>query len=77
MRRLSPPPIVERAILTAYWLISGYGLRAWRSVAALLLIIAGMTILLWHLPFKHGETQTPDFGKALLFSLQSGLSLSG
>ena len=25
--------LVERAILTAYWLVSGYGLRAWRALA--------------------------------------------
>ena len=35
---------VERAILTAYWLVSGYGLRASRALATLLLILALATI---------------------------------
>ncbi|WP_020106089.1 pentapeptide repeat-containing protein [Nocardia sp. 348MFTsu5.1] len=33
-RRLS----VERWLLTAYWLISGYGLRAWRTIVALVMM---------------------------------------
>ncbi len=41
MRRLASRPIsVERCLLTAYWLIAGYGLRAWRSLATLLIVIA-------------------------------------
>jgi len=35
---------VERAILTAYWLVSGYGLRASRALATLLLILALATV---------------------------------
>ena len=31
---------VERGILTAYWLVSGYGLRAWRAVACLAVVTA-------------------------------------
>ncbi len=31
---------VERWMLTAYWAASGYGLRAWRALTALLLVIA-------------------------------------
>jgi hypothetical protein len=31
---------VERGVLTAYWLVSGYGLRAWRALAWL----AGLTL---------------------------------
>jgi uncharacterized protein YjbI with pentapeptide repeats len=30
---------VERGVLTAYWLVSGYGLRAWRALAWLLVIL--------------------------------------
>jgi hypothetical protein len=29
----------EQAILTFYWLVSGYGLRAWRALATLLVVI--------------------------------------
>ena len=35
---------VERGILTAYWLVSGYGLRASRALATLLLILALATV---------------------------------
>jgi hypothetical protein len=34
----------ERGILTAYWLVSGYGLRASRALATLLLILALATV---------------------------------
>jgi hypothetical protein len=34
-RRASSRGRVERGILTAYWLVSGYGLRAWRALAGL------------------------------------------
>ncbi len=40
MRRLASPPMsVERWLLTAYWLVSGYGLRAWRAIASLAVVI--------------------------------------
>jgi hypothetical protein len=31
---------VERGLLTLYWAVSGYGLRAWRAIAALLVLLA-------------------------------------
>ena len=34
---------VERGILTAYWLVSGYGLRAWRALAWLLVVLLTAT----------------------------------
>ena len=37
-RRAATTPVGERAILWLYWLISGYGLRALRSLAALLML---------------------------------------
>jgi hypothetical protein len=46
MRRLDQDkPKAERAILFLYWLISGYGLRAWRALATLgllWLVVAGL-----------------------------------
>ena len=39
MRRQAKPWGSERALLTAYWLISGYGLRASRALFALALVI--------------------------------------
>jgi hypothetical protein len=52
---------VERAILTAYWLMSGYGLRAWRALAWLLVVILVATVGLWAVgftaePVNLGET---------------------
>ncbi len=47
MRRLAATRrSVERALLTAHWLISGYGLRALRSLAALAFLAALATTLL-------------------------------
>jgi uncharacterized protein YjbI with pentapeptide repeats len=45
MRRLAAPArSVERALLSAYWAVSGYGLRASRAVAALLVVLALGTV---------------------------------
>jgi hypothetical protein len=39
---------VERAALTAYWLVSGYGLRAWRALAALAVVLVSFAgLLVW------------------------------
>ena len=46
---------VERGVLTAYWLVSGYGLLAWRALAWL----AGITMafaLAFHLVRLHPPT---------------------
>ncbi|WP_197288156.1 pentapeptide repeat-containing protein [Nocardia sp. NRRL S-836] len=42
----------ERALLTAYWAISGYGQRAGRALGALMVLIGLLTVLLtgWGLP---------------------------
>jgi uncharacterized protein YjbI with pentapeptide repeats len=37
---------VERGILTVYWLVSGYGLRAWRALAWLLVVLLTATAAL-------------------------------
>lgn len=45
MRRLAAPSrSVERALLTTYWMISGYGLRATRTLGALLVLLALGTV---------------------------------
>jgi uncharacterized protein YjbI with pentapeptide repeats len=43
---------VERMLLTLYWLISGYALRAWRAFAALLTIIVIAAVLFAIVGFK-------------------------
>jgi uncharacterized protein YjbI with pentapeptide repeats len=58
----------EKLILTMYWLVSGYGLRASRSVAFLL-----ATVLLFALGLAAFSGFDPDqgFWKSLLFSAES------
>lgn len=34
-RRAGTTPLAERVILYAYWLLSGYGQRAWRAISAI------------------------------------------
>ena len=50
-RRADSTPAVERAIIWMYWLISGYGLRALRSLAALIIVgvIVTAALLTWGL----------------------------
>jgi hypothetical protein len=40
MRRAAATALGERVVLTLYWLLSGYGMRAWRSLTALAAVIA-------------------------------------
>jgi hypothetical protein len=45
MRRLAAPSrSVDRALLTAYWAVAGYGLRAWRALAMLLVTLVFGTV---------------------------------
>jgi uncharacterized protein YjbI with pentapeptide repeats len=72
MRRHDPTrPWAERAILTAYWLISGYGLRGLRALGWLIATILIFGVLLWQVGFD----PRPPFARALLFSLESTSSL--
>jgi uncharacterized protein YjbI with pentapeptide repeats len=38
--------LVGRVVLTSYWLVSGYGLRAWRALGALIVLAAILTVAL-------------------------------
>jgi hypothetical protein len=64
--------LVSRGVLTAYWLVSGYGLRAWRSLAALAVVVAGLAAAFrcW------GFTQPVTYWKSLLFAFRSTISLT-
>ena len=64
--------LVSRGVLTAYWLVSGYGLRAWRSLAALAAVMAvsAGVFRLW------GFTHPASYWKSLLFAFRSTLSLT-
>jgi hypothetical protein len=44
---------VERAILTVYWLVSGYGLRAWRALAFLVVTVILAAVALRAVGFTH------------------------
>ena len=65
-------PAGERLVLWLYWLVSGYGLRASRALASLALTVVVFALLFdWW-----GTRPDQDFGRTLLFSLQSTSSLS-
>lgn len=76
MRRKSPAtPFADRAILFLYWLVSGYGLRATRALASLLVTIVTAAVL-----FETWGTTCPGpcddgFGKMLILSGQSVIGL--
>jgi uncharacterized protein YjbI with pentapeptide repeats len=82
-RRALPWWSVERWILTGYWLVSGYGLRAWRAVCGFCLAV-GVGTVLFHL---WGFTQTikksspvyapppHDWGSAFQASIESTTSV--
>jgi hypothetical protein len=61
----------ERLLLWLYWLVSGYGLRASRALAALAATIVLFAFLFWSFGFRPDQS----FGRGLLFSLESGSSL--
>jgi hypothetical protein len=63
----------ERAILTMYWLISGYGLRSLRALGwlAALLLVAGF--LLWQVGFP--ESIDPPLWASVLYAAQSVISM--
>jgi hypothetical protein len=62
----------SRMVLTAYWLVSGYGLRAWRSLAALAVVMA-----VFAAAFRWvGFTPPASYWKSLLFAFRSTISLT-
>jgi hypothetical protein len=61
----------EAAILHAYWLLSGYGLRPARALVALALtLFAAAALLVW---FGFHEPRT--YGRSMLFAIHSALSV--
>jgi hypothetical protein len=53
MRRHDPNASrAERLVVWLYWLLSGYGLRAWRGLAALIaaVLLAGVVLAFWGFP---------------------------
>jgi uncharacterized protein YjbI with pentapeptide repeats len=59
LRRKARPPSVERLILGVYWLVSGYGLRAWRAITATLVALAVFAVLMVTVGFQHPASSQP------------------
>ncbi|MZG13913.1 pentapeptide repeat-containing protein, partial [Streptomyces sp. SID5914] len=59
-RHDSTRPFGERAVLTVYWALSGYGLRAMRALAWLVVAVAATitVMVLWGLPANDPNPQT-------------------
>ncbi len=66
---------VERAILTAYWLVSGYGLRAWRAVAWLAAVTALFAVA-FHLVGFAVPPRPVSCWTSLLYAFRATLSLT-
>jgi hypothetical protein len=49
---------VERGILTAYWLVSGYSLRAWRALAWLAILTAAFAAAVHVIGFTNPQLVT-------------------
>jgi hypothetical protein len=64
----------ERAVLWLYWLTSGYGLRAWRAIAALAVVIGLVGIGFSRVGFHHPH---PSQVASWLYALQAAVSLEG
>lgn len=63
----------ERAVLGVYWLLSGYGLRAWRSLVTLALLLLLSSFVLWEFGFRGDEQQS--FRHAARVAVASATSL--
>jgi hypothetical protein len=75
MRRHSrATPAGERLLLAVYWLVSGYGLRAWRALAAFGVVIGLVGVGLSRVGFHHPH---PALGVSWLYALQATVSLEG
>jgi len=74
-RRAIETPWVERVILTAYWLVSGYSLRGLRALLTLLAVVAVVAVLFQHLGFDQ-PAASRSYLDGLLYTAESTLSLS-
>jgi uncharacterized protein YjbI with pentapeptide repeats len=70
-----PRGVAERGILTAYWLISGYGLRAWRALACLTVLTAGFAVAFYLIGFNT-PPHPNSYWTSLLYAFRATLSLT-
>jgi uncharacterized protein YjbI with pentapeptide repeats len=64
----------ERALLTVYWLVSGYGLRAWRALAWLTVTMV-MFAVLFHVYGVRASVRPDSYWESLLYTFETALSL--
>ena len=66
----------ERGVLTAYWLVSGYGLRAWRALGWLAAVTLAFAIA-FHLVGFAQPPQPATYWTSLLYTFRATVSLTG
>jgi uncharacterized protein YjbI with pentapeptide repeats len=67
-------PWVEKQLLWAYWLVSGYGLRGLRALISLLVVILGLAVLFQWIGFR-ADPPAPWYWGSVLYAAKSTLSL--
>jgi uncharacterized protein YjbI with pentapeptide repeats len=65
----------ERGLLTAYWLVSGYGLRAWRALAWLAVLTALFAVAFHRIGFAQ-PPHPVSYWTSLLYAFRATLSLT-
>jgi hypothetical protein len=64
-----------RSVLFAYWLVSGYGLRTWRSLTALAVVTVLLAVAFHFVGFTR-PPEPPSYWTSLLFAFRSTISLT-
>jgi hypothetical protein len=72
MRRHATPRSFERVLLSIYWLVSGYGLRGWRALAALGVLVIALGVLFQHFGFKGAH---PSFWTSFVYTAETMFSI--
>ena len=78
MRRFAAQTsLAEKFIISLYWLVSGYALRAWRAVVALLVVVvlAAIVFSAWGFEQPTKPSFIETFPDALAYSLESATAL--
>jgi hypothetical protein len=77
MRRAAATAVGERAVLTLYWLLSGYGLRAWRSLVALaaVVVLTGSVFAAWGLDERAPGAEPADPATGLLVAARAATAV--
>jgi hypothetical protein len=75
LSRANSRGLVERVILTAYWLVSGYGLRAWRAVAGLA-VVTSLLAVAFQLAGFAVPPRPVSYWTSLLYAFRATLSLT-